>query len=158
MVYEGDFVSGVITGETSAKLGTDADSFAFPSIQGSPPSVVAGGDVAVLLRDSEGGKALIRFLATPEAGKIWAQLGGFTSPNKAVSLSAYADDVSRRSAEALLAAHNLRFDMSDQAPAAFGGTPGQGEWAILQDFLRRPSDIQGTMQRLEAAAARAYRH
>jgi ABC-type glycerol-3-phosphate transport system substrate-binding protein len=158
MVYEGDFVAGVITGETGAKLGTDADSFAFPSIQGSPPSVVAGGDVAVLLRDSEGGKALIRFLATPEAGKIWAQLGGFTSPNKAVSLSAYADESSRRSAEALLAAQNLRFDMSDQAPAAFGGTPGQGEWAILQDFLRHPSEIQGTMQRLEAAATRAYRH
>ncbi len=158
MVFEGDFVSGVISGETGAKLGTDAGSLPFPSIRDSPPSVVAGGDVAVLLRDSEGGKALIRFLATPEAGKIWAQLGGFTSPNKAMSASTYADEVSRRSAEALLSARVLRFDMSDQAPAAFGGTPGQGEWAILQDFLRRPSDIQGTMQRLEEAAARAYRH
>ncbi len=158
MVFEGDFVAGVIAGETRAKLGTDAGSFAFPSIQGSPPSVVAGGDVAVLLRESAGGKALIRFLATPEAGKIWARLGGFTSPSKAVNASAYADEISRRSAEALLAARNVRFDMSDQAPAAFGGTPGQGEWAILQDFLRRPADIHGIMQRLEAAATRAYRH
>ena len=30
--------------------------------------------------------------------------------------------------------------MSDQAPAAFGGTKGAGEWKLLQDFLRDPSD------------------
>ena len=156
MVYEGDFVAGVITGETGARLGTVADFFTFPSIQGSPPSVVVGGDVAVLLRETEAGKALIRFLASTEAGEIWARLGGFTSSSRGVSLSAYADQVSRRSAEALRDAQVFRFDMSDQMPAAFGGTPGQGEWAILQDFLRRPSDIQGTMQRLEAAAKLAF--
>jgi alpha-glucoside transport system substrate-binding protein len=156
MVYEGDFVAGVIAGESGAKPGTDADFFNFPSIRGSPPSVVGGGDVAVLLRESEGGKALIRFLASPEAGRIWARLGGFTSPNRSVSLSAYPDEISRRSAEALLGAQVFRFDMSDQMPAAFGGTPGQGEWAILQDFLRHPSDIRGTMQRLEAAAKQAF--
>ena len=46
--------------------------------------------------------------------------------------------------------------MSDQAPAAFGGTVGQGEWKIMTDFLKDPSDIQGTQQALEAAAAKAY--
>ncbi len=157
MVYEGDFVAGMVTGEAGSKLGTDADFFAFPSIQDSPPSVVAGGDVAVLLRDSPGGRALIRFIATAEAGRIWARLGGFISPSRAVSLSVYTDPVLRRSAEALFGARTLQFDMSDQMPAAFGGTPGQGEWAILQDFLRRPADLQGTMQRLEAAATRAER-
>ena len=156
MVYEGDFVAGVITGETRARLGTDVDFFNFPSIHGAPSSVVGGGDVAVLLRESEGGKALLRFLTSPEAGKIWARLGGFTSPNRAVSLSAYPDEVSRRSAGALLDAQVFRFDMSDQMPAAFGGTPGQGEWAILQGFLRRPSDIRGTMQRLEESAKQAF--
>lgn len=156
MVYEGDFVAGVIAGETGATLGASADFFSFPSILGSPPCVVGGGDVAVLLRETEGGKTLIRFLASPEAGRIWARLGGFTSPSRGVELSAYPDEVSRRSAEALLGAQVFRFDMSDQMPAAFGGTPGQGEWAILQDFLRRPSDIQGTMQRLEAAAKQAF--
>jgi alpha-glucoside transport system substrate-binding protein len=118
--------------------------------------VVGGGDVAVLLKQSEGGKALIRFLATPEAGAIWARLGGFSSPNKDVDPSAYPDEIVRRSAQALVGAQTFRFDMSDQMPAAFGGTPAQGEWRILQDFLKNPSDIQGTMQRLEAAAAQAY--
>jgi multiple sugar transport system substrate-binding protein/alpha-glucoside transport system substrate-binding protein len=46
--------------------------------------------------------------------------------------------------------------MSDQAPAAFGGTAGVGEWKDLQDFLRNPKDIAGTQQKLEADAAKAY--
>ncbi len=46
--------------------------------------------------------------------------------------------------------------MSDQAPAAFGGTKGAGEWKILQDFLRDPSDPQKTAAELEKAAAKAY--
>ena len=46
--------------------------------------------------------------------------------------------------------------MSDLQPAAFGGTAGQGEWKILQDFLKNPSDVDGTAQQLEAAAAKAY--
>lgn len=47
--------------------------------------------------------------------------------------------------------------MSDQTPPAFGGTPGKGEWKILQDFLRDPSDPKATAAKLEAAAAKAYK-
>ena len=46
--------------------------------------------------------------------------------------------------------------MSDQAPQAFGGTPGKGEWKDLQDFLKNPKDVAGTQQKLEADAAKAY--
>ncbi|MDQ3964552.1 MAG: extracellular solute-binding protein [Actinomycetota bacterium] len=58
-VYEGDFVAGVITGDTKAKLGTEADFFPFPSIDGAPPSIVGGGDVAVALTDNEAAQALL---------------------------------------------------------------------------------------------------
>jgi alpha-glucoside transport system substrate-binding protein len=158
MVYEADFVAAEITGATSAKLGTDADFFNFPSVNGSPTAVVSGGDVAVLFKDSEAGKELIKFLVTPEAGEIWAKLGGYTSPNKNIPLSAYPDDITRRSAQALVqAGNNVRFDMSDQEPAEFGATEGQGEWKIFQDFLQNPSDVDGTAKALEAAAAKAFK-
>ena len=157
MVFEGDFVGGIITGETDAELGADADFFDFPSIDGSEPAVVSGGDLAVLLDDSEGGQALIRFLATPEAAEIWAAEGGFISPNTQVSLEAYGDDVSRRAAEALQnAADAARYDLSDLQPTEFGATTGQGIWGILIDFLEDPSDVEGTAQALETAAKRAY--
>ncbi len=138
MVYEGDFVAGVISGQTKAKLGTDANFFDFPSINNSPPSVVTGGDMAVLMKDSEAGKAFMKFLTTPEASTTWAKLGGFSSPNKAVAASAYPDEISARAAQAIANAQDVRFDMSDLAPPAFGGTPSKGEWKDLQDFLRNP--------------------
>ena len=156
IVYEGDFVAGVITGETEAQLGADADFFDFPSIDGSPPAVVGGGDVAVLLRDSPGGRGLIEFLATPEAAEVWAAEGGFTSPNQNVDPAVYPDDITRRSAEALVAAETFRFDLSDLQPAEFGGTAGQGLFGLLQEWLRDTGNVEGITQQLEDQAARAF--
>lgn len=157
MVYEGDFVGAIITAETEAELGADADVFPFPEIEGSGPAVVAGGDVAVLLSESEGGQALIEYLASPEAGEVRAELGGFISPNSSVDPEAYPDEVTRTIAESLEeAGDNLRFDLSDLQPPAFGSTPSQGMWQILQDFLADTSNVEGTAQALEAAAANAY--
>ena len=157
IIFEGDFVAGVISGETNAKVGADADFFDFPSIEGSEPAVLGGGDFAVLLADTEGGKALIEYLATPEAAEIWAAEGGYISPNTQVDPSVYPDDVSQRAAQALVeAGDSVRYDMSDLQPTEFGATTGQGIWGILIDFLRDPSDVDGTAQALESAAKKAY--
>jgi alpha-glucoside transport system substrate-binding protein len=119
--------------------------------------VVGGADIAVVLKDGKAAQELMKYLATPEAGAVWAKLGGFTSPNKNVDLSSYSDETTRKSAEALVnAGDSFRFDMSDLAPASFGGTPGAGEWKILQDFLANPTDVDGTAQKLETAAAKAF--
>jgi ABC-type glycerol-3-phosphate transport system substrate-binding protein len=159
MVYEGDFVAGEITGNTDAELGTDADFFDFPSIEGSGPSVVAGGDAAVLLSDTEAGRALLEFLATPEAAGIWAVEGGFLSPNQNLDPSVYPDDITRRAGEALVSASeagNVRFDLSDLQPAEFGATTGEGLWGGLQEFVQTPDDIDGITEQLEEAASRAF--
>ncbi|WP_274559133.1 ABC transporter substrate-binding protein [Streptomyces spiramyceticus] len=156
MVFEGDFVS-VNIAQTKAKIGTDAKVFPFPAVGDEPP-VVTGGDAAVALKDSKGAKALLTFLASTDAAKIWAAEGGFVSPNKSMDVAAYPNDVQRDIAKALIAAgDDFRFDMSDQAPQSFGGTPGKGEWKALQDFLKNPKDIAGTQQRLESDAAKAYK-
>jgi alpha-glucoside transport system substrate-binding protein len=155
MVFEGDFVQ-VNIGETKAEIGTDAKVFAFPAVGDTAP-VVSGGDAAVILEDSKAAQALATFLASPDAATVQAKLGGYLSPNKAVEMSAYPNDVQRKMAEALIeAGDDFRFDMSDQAPQAFGGTPGKGEWKALQDFLSDPTDVTGTQQKLEADAAAAY--
>jgi ABC-type glycerol-3-phosphate transport system substrate-binding protein len=155
MVMEGDFVAGAST--TKAKPVTDFNEFAFPSVNGSAPSVVGGGDTVVMFKDSPAARALVSYLATPAAATIWAKKGGFSSPNKGVPASAYTDSINRATATALAKAKIFRFDMSDLQPAAFGGTAGQGEWQILQDFLKTPTDIDGTASKLETAAAAAYK-
>ncbi|KFF99018.1 sugar ABC transporter substrate-binding protein [Streptomyces scabiei] len=161
MVYEGDFVAGVAKDQFGRKIGEDADFFPFPPVGGGEAPVVSGGDAAVVLKDgknTKAGMALLEYLATPEAAAVWAGTGGFLSPNKKLDLTSYGDDVTRTTAKSLIAAgDSVRFDMSDQAPASFGGTKGAGEWKILQDFLRDPSDPKATAAQLETAAAKAYK-
>ncbi|MFJ9353512.1 ABC transporter substrate-binding protein [Streptomyces mirabilis] len=160
MVYEGDFVAGVAKDQFGKKIGQDANFFPFPAVDGGKAPVVSGGDAAVVLKDGKNQKAAMTFLeylATPEAAAVWAGAGGFLSPNKKLDLASYSDDIARETAKSLVAAgDSVRFDMSDQAPAAFGGTKGAGEWKILQDFLRDPSDAKATAAELEKAAAKAY--
>lgn len=156
MVFEGDFVS-INIAQTKAKIGTDAKVFPFPAVGADSP-VVTGGDAAVALKDTKGAQALLTWLASTDAAKIWAQAGGFISPNKGLDVAAYPNDVQRKMAQALVAAgDDVRFDMSDQAPQSFGGTPGKGEWKTLQDFLKSPKDIAGTQAKLESDAAEAYK-
>jgi len=156
MVFEGDFVAGVITSSTKAQPGSGFNVFAFPSIGKSGNPVVGGGDTAVMFRDSPAARALIKYLATPEAGTIWAKRGGFSSPNKNVPASAYPDAITRTTAVALARAPVFRFDMSDLQPASFGGTVGQGEFKLFQDFLKNPKNINGITAQFESAAAKAY--
>ncbi|MFE7073022.1 ABC transporter substrate-binding protein [Streptomyces sp. NPDC057620] len=157
MVFEGDFVAANINADTKAEIGTDAKVFPFPAVGDASP-VVSGGDVAVALKDDKGSQALLTFLASTDAAEIWAAQGGFISPNREMNADKYKDDVTRDIGKALLkAGDSFRFDMSDQAPAAFGGTEGTGEWKALQDFLKTPSDVAGAQKQLETAAAKAYK-
>ncbi|MGW6822330.1 ABC transporter substrate-binding protein [Streptomyces sp. NPDC055005] len=155
MVFEGDFVA-VNIAQTGAMVGEDALVFPFPAVGDKAP-VVSGGDVAVALKPSKGAQALLTFLASADAAEIQAREGGFVSPNKSVNPAAYPNAIQRDIAKALIAAgDDFRFDLSDQAPAAFGGTPGAGEWKHLQDFLANPADVAGTQAKLESDAAKAY--
>jgi alpha-glucoside transport system substrate-binding protein len=156
-VIEGDFVPGVVATKTQLRAGTGYNVFPFPEIDDSGVNVVVGGgDSITVFKDTAAVRAFVRFLATPEAADVWAARGGFSSPNRGVSDSTYPDEITRTVATALADAETFRFDMSDLAPAAFGGTPGQGEWKIMQDFASNPSDVDGTTTKLEAAAARAF--
>jgi hypothetical protein len=151
MVFEGDFVRSFLP------RGAEAQFFAFPGATASAdPAAVIGGDVAVALTRRAPAARLMRYLATPQAATPWARIGGFLSPNRSLAPSAYPDALTRRIAAKLMRAKTVRFDLSDLQPPAFGAVEQQGMWAILQDFLRHPSAIDRTTQRLETAAKAAW--
>ena len=156
-VIEGDFVPGVVADKTKLKPIEGYNVFDFPSINGSGPTVVGGGDSVVMFNDNEASQALVEYLASKEAQTVWAKRGGFSSPNKSVDPNVYPDELTKKTASAIASAETFRFDMSDLAPAAFGGTAGQGEWKALQDFLEDPKDVDGAAEALEKAAAKAYK-
>ncbi|MEU8363508.1 ABC transporter substrate-binding protein [Nonomuraea sp. NPDC048882] len=156
MVIEADFVA-VEAVQSGAKLGEEAKYFPFPKAGDTAP-VVLGGDVAVAMKDSPGAMALVQFLASKEGGEIWAKLPGYLSPNKNVSPDNYPDELTKQLGQTIVSAGDaVRYDMSDLAPSAFGGTDGKGEWKVLQDFLRNPTDVKGTQDALEAEAKKAWK-
>jgi alpha-glucoside transport system substrate-binding protein len=156
-VIEGDFVPGVVSSKTSLKPQTGYNVYPFPAVEDAGNAVVGGGDSIAMFKDTPAAQALVKYLLSPEAAQIWVKRGGFSSPNKNVPANAYPDDITRTTATAIASADTFRFDMSDLAPASFGGTPGQGEWKILADFLKNPKDVDGTAAALEKSAAKAFK-
>jgi alpha-glucoside transport system substrate-binding protein len=156
MVIEADFVPGVAT--TKATAIRDYNVFKFPSIGGSGPVVVGAGDIVVMFNDNAASRALVTYLAGRAAATIAAKYApGYSSPNKNVPASAYSDVLNRATAIQLAHARTFRFDLSDLAPSAFGGTVGQGLFKLFQDFLKSPSNVNGIAGQMEAAAKKAYK-
>ena len=154
MVVIGDFAPGVT--ETTLEPETGYNVFTFPSIEGSEPAVVGGGDIFVEFKKSEAADAFLEYLTTPQAAQLWAERGGFSSPNKNLDVDVYPDEITKATAGALGEAETFRFDMSDLQPSAFGGTPGQGLFKAFTDFVANPTDIDGVTQYMESEAKKAF--
>ena len=157
MVIEGDFVPGVVASKNPLKPVSGYNVFPFPVIGTAKNYVEGGGDMLMAFKDTPAIRALVQYLATGEAQTIWAKRGGYTAPAKTVSPSAYPDAITRTTASAVGKAKVFRFDLSDLQPASFGGTVGQGEFKIFQDFLKKPGNATGIAKSLEVAAAKAYK-
>src|SRR5579862_6308970 len=151
IVFEADFVSGVILSSTKAKAGTGFNVAPFPSITAGPDAsaIEISGDLLVTFRDTPAIEAFVKFLATAPAADAWAKEGGFATGNHKVSLSDYPDAIDKQDQEAVASAKSTVFDMSDAQPASFGSTTGQGEWGIFQTFLKNPSNVTGVAKQLE---------
>jgi len=159
MVIEADFVANEILQATKAKPVTDFNVVPFPAITaGADASAIeTSGDEIITFRNTPAIQAFVKYLATPKAAEIWAKLGGFGTGNVHVPASVYPDAITRRTEAPLTKAKAAVFDMSDEQPAAFGSTTGQGEWGIFQKFLQNPSSIKSIQQQLEASAKAAYK-
>jgi ABC-type glycerol-3-phosphate transport system substrate-binding protein len=159
MVFEADFVGGVISSSTKAKANSGFNTFTWPSITPGPDAsaVEIAGDLFVTFRDNPAIEAFVKFLATAPAAEAWAKQGGFGTGNKNVSSSIYPDPITKATEAPISQAKSVVFDMSDEQPPAFGATTGQGEWGIFQDFLKSPKDVSGIQKKLEAAATAAYK-
>jgi alpha-glucoside transport system substrate-binding protein len=158
-VFEGDFVAGVILSSTKAKPGSGFNAVPFPAITpgADAGAVEIGGDLLVTFKDTPAIEAFVKFLATAPAANAWAKLGGFGTGNKNVKASIYPDAITKATEAPLGTAKSVVFDMSDEQPASFGSTTGQGEWGIFQTFLKTPSNVSGIQKQLESAAAAAYK-
>lgn len=121
--YEGGFVGGIATGQTNKDLviGETIDWYPFPTLGNTQDVTTFGGDVVGALTDSEGAKAFVQYLITPEANTVWASTGAIVSPHKGVATDTYPNDLVVREAKSLTDAAEIRYDGSDLLPAGIQG-------------------------------------
>jgi ABC-type Fe3+ transport system substrate-binding protein len=100
--------------------------------------VIGDGHAVVMVRNSEAARALISYLATPEAATIWAARGGdFISPNRRVAVQAYTTDAARTLASALTQAAVFRFGLADMRSSAFKTKLNQ----LLIEYVHAPRRV-----------------
>jgi len=173
MVFEGDFMISEITGNSAnynpgttgsggAACTTDASktpcydffSFPAPSADAANQGAIQGaGDVAMQLSATPQAAALIKYLAGPEGGNIWANAGGFVTPNNKVLPSAYPDPVAKADAQALVSATSFVFSLDD-----LQGSWEPHMWADLLNFLRAPSSVSSIESTMDAQATAGLGH
>ena len=95
----------------------DVDVFTMPGFPGIEPPLHVGGDFAVAFRDDAAVWALLSYLATPASAEVWPAAPGNIAPHLSVDLP---DSFSRRVADLLAGAAEIRFDGSDLLPIRAG--------------------------------------
>ena len=117
-----DFWPGAQEGNPQFEAGEDSAFFYFPSIEeefGRP--ALGAGDQFVMFNDRPEVRALLEYLATPEAAQGWIEAGGFVSANSSVPAEWYTNYKDEAMSEILNQSTELRFDASDTMPADVGG-------------------------------------
>ena len=144
MVFEGDFVAGVISTRPRRSRSTATTRSRSRRSTARRRSVVGGGDFVVMFKrqpgDARRSSSTSRRPRRPRSGP---KQGGFIRRTRTWTPASTRTRSRRRRRAPLARPKSFRFDMSDLQPAAFGGTAGQGEWRIFQDFLKNPNDIDG---------------
>ncbi len=132
----------------TVELGTDVSIFPLPGIntEYETPVLVAG-DVFAMFNDTPEAQALMEYLTTVVPHEIWAELGGYISPHKAVDLAVYPDEVAKQQAELLLQAAVIRFDGSDMMPGAVGTG---AFWTGITDYVGG-SDVEAVLDDIESS-------
>lgn len=152
MVIGGSDVIPVLQSAKAVRPLTQFGVFPFPTADGKgPPRVIGDAQVAVMLEDTPAARAFVSYLATGQAGSIWAKRDvAFLSPNRKVDLRSYPAAV-RPLATALTHATVFRFGIADAATPEFKATFNR----LLAEYVRNPARVSQITAQLQAAATRA---
>jgi alpha-glucoside transport system substrate-binding protein len=110
------FPSGIDIGPDGA-----LDFFVLPGMTDTEPApLVIAGDGAVQFDTDPDTELLMAYLATPESGRAWANVGGYTSARITTDPDDYVNDADRRVAALLTEDRERRFPASDLMPPEIG--------------------------------------
>jgi alpha-glucoside transport system substrate-binding protein len=121
MLYkQGSFITGFFPKNVQADLPGNAGVFYFPPAQaGGEKPILGGGDMAVLLKNTAGARAVMKMLGDKSIGEK-AMGTSFLSPHKDFDTSLYKGETAQEVAKITYASSIFLFDGSDQMPGAVG--------------------------------------
>ena len=155
LYMEGGFVGGIALDQVNTKLrpGKTINSFPWPTINPKYDSpMVGGGDLAAAFKDSADVRAFLKYISSPEAGRIWVSTGAIVSPNKQVKKGAYPNVLVQAEARQVAGAKVFLFDGSDLLPGSLADDWG----AVLQNALQKPGSINSLLSDFQKKAAKEF--
>jgi alpha-glucoside transport system substrate-binding protein len=155
LYMEGGFVGGIALDQVnkSLKAGKTINSFYWPTINPKYDSpMVGGGDLAAAFKDTPDVRSFLKYISSPEAGKIWVSTGAIISPNKQLKKTAYPNILVRKEAAQVANAKVFLFDGSDTLP----GTLADDWGATLQNAIQKPGNISSLLSDFQKKADKAF--
>ena len=149
MYKQGSFITGFFPEDIVKNLEENVGVFGFPPAEaGGENPVLGGGDLAVLLSDSEDAKTAMTLLAKTEVGNEAPGIPAstFLSPHKDFDSSLYPNSLAADAADVAYNASVLLFDGSDQMP----GEVGAGSfWREMTAWISGQQDLDTTLTNID---------
>lgn len=146
MYKQGSFITGFFPESVTGDLDANVGVFGFPPVTEGENPVLGGGDLAVLMSDSDNAKEVMKFLSETDIGNEAAPNSSFISPHKDFDLQLYPNATTKAVAAVGYGASTFLFDGSDQMP----GEVGAGSfWKEMTAWISDQQDLDTTLQKID---------
>jgi alpha-glucoside transport system substrate-binding protein len=148
--HQASFITDFFKNQGGAVEG-QYDFFRMPDLNTEFAGATTGaGDLFGMFNDTPQARALMAYLVTADAQRIWVERGGALSANTTVT--EYPDEIASRSAALLAEAGVFRFDASDLMPVAMN----DAFWKAILDYVNDPSQLDTILANLDTVQTSAY--
>ena len=121
LLKQGSFITTFFPKKIQADLENQVGVFYFPPAKaGDPKPLLGGGDMAVLLKNTAGARAVMKMLGNKDVGNAAAGPTNFLSPHKDFDVTKYKGKIAQEVAKIAYSTDTFLFDGSDQMPGAVG--------------------------------------
>ena len=151
MLKQGSFFVGpdFLPEEVYANLDEELGVMGFPAAEsGGENPVVGGGDLAVLMSESEDAKKAMELLSETDIGNEAAPVSSFISPHTDFDTSLYPNETTRDIASVAYESTAFLFDGSDSMPAEVGAG---SFWKEMTAWLNGDQDIDEALTNIESS-------
>jgi alpha-glucoside transport system substrate-binding protein len=146
LLKQGTFITGFFPKNVQANLDENVGVFYLPPAQGGGEKpILGGGDMAVLLKNTAGARAVMKMLGDKSIGEK-AMGTSFLSPHKDFDVSLYKGQTAQNVAKITYASSIFLFDGSDQMPGAVGaGT----FWKDMTSWISEQESLDKALKNID---------